>query len=90
MSGAQAKSLELSARQRRILFRSWHRGMREVDLLLGRFANAEIGNLSDDELDAYETLLEAQDRDIFGWLTGEADTSKRLRYAGLAKNPGFP
>ena len=60
MSGAQAKTLELCARQRRILFRSWHRGMREVDLLLGRFANAEIGNLSDDELDAYEVLLEAR------------------------------
>jgi antitoxin CptB len=73
MSGEQAKSIELSARRRRILFRSWHRGMREVDLLLGRFANAEIGNLSDDELDAYEVLLEAIDRDIFAWLTGEAD-----------------
>ena len=48
MSGAQAKSLELDARQRRILFRSWHRGMREMDLLLGRFANAEIGNLCDE------------------------------------------
>jgi antitoxin CptB len=72
MSGAQAKNLELSARQRRILFRSWHRGMREMDLLLGRFANAEIGNLSNSELDDYELLLEAQDRDIFSWLTGEA------------------
>ena len=64
--------------------------MREVDLLLGRFANAEIGNLSDDELDAYETLLEAIDRDIFAWLTGEEDPPSALRYAGLAKNPGFP
>ncbi len=73
MSGAQATNLDLSARQRRVLFRSWHRGMREVDLLLGRFANAEIGNLSDDELDAYEVLLEAIDRDIFAWLTGEEE-----------------
>jgi antitoxin CptB len=73
MSGAQATNLDLSARHRRSLFRSWHRGMREVDLLLGRFANAEIGNLSVDELDAYETLLDAQDRDIFGWLTGESE-----------------
>ena len=74
MSGVQAKSLELTARQRRILFRSWHRGMREVDLLLGRFANAEIGSLTECELDGYELLLEAQDRDIFSWLTGEAQT----------------
>jgi antitoxin CptB len=74
MSGAQAKTLGLSARQRRILFRSWHRGMREVDLLLGRFTDAEIGRLNDSELDDYEILLEAQDRDIFSWLTGEAET----------------
>ncbi len=74
MSGAQAKTLELNARQRRILFRSWHRGMREVDLLLGRFVNNEIGNLGSSELDDYELLLEAQDRDIFSWLTGEAET----------------
>ncbi|HUB62910.1 MAG TPA: succinate dehydrogenase assembly factor 2 [Methylocella sp.] len=73
MSGAQAKTLGLSDRQRRILFRSWHRGMREVDLLLGRFINAEIGSLSESELDGYECLLEAQDRDIFAWLTGEAE-----------------
>lgn len=73
MSGAQAKNLQLDARQRRILFRSWHRGMREADLLLGRFANAGIGSLSDSELDDYERLLEAQDRDIFSWLTGEAE-----------------
>jgi antitoxin CptB len=74
MSGAQAKTLELSARQKRILFRSWHRGMREVDLLLGRFANAEIGNLCDRDLEDYELLLDAPDRDIFSWLTGEAET----------------
>jgi antitoxin CptB len=74
MSGAQAKSLGLDARQRRILFRSWHRGMREMDLLLGRFANAEIGTLCDQDLDDYEFLLEAPDRDIFSWLTGEATT----------------
>ena len=72
MSGAQAKNLALDARQRRILFRSWHRGMREVDLLLGRFANAEIGNLNSSELDDYELLLEAQDRDMSSWLSGEA------------------
>ncbi|HTV32432.1 MAG TPA: succinate dehydrogenase assembly factor 2 [Methylocella sp.] len=63
----------LDTRRRKILFRSWHRGMREVDLLLGRFAEVQIASLSDTELDAYESLLEAADRDIFAWLIGEAD-----------------
>ena len=65
---------DLDARRRRIVFRSWHRGMREMDLLLGRFADARIAQLSAGELDDYEALLEAPDRDIFAWLTGEAAT----------------
>ena len=74
MSGTQRSSEGLDPRRRRVLFRCWHRGMREVDLLLGRFVNDEIGNLGSSELDDYELLLEAQDRDIFSWLTGEAET----------------
>jgi antitoxin CptB len=73
MPSRQASNLSLDARQRCILFRSWHRGMREMDLILGRFADAQIGNLSESELDDYEFLLEAQDRDVFSWLTGEAE-----------------
>ncbi len=40
---------------------------------MGRFADAEIGGLSEADLADYEALLEAQDRDILGWLTGEAE-----------------
>ena len=74
MSGAQPKVPALGIRQRRILFRSWHRGMREMDLILGRFADAQIANLTESELCDYERLLEAPDRDVFSWLTGEAET----------------
>ncbi|WP_036260985.1 succinate dehydrogenase assembly factor 2 [Methylocapsa aurea] len=74
MSGSQATSAGLDARRRRVLFRSWHRGMREVDLILGRFVDVEIAKLDESELDDYEALMEAQDRDIFSWLTGEAPT----------------
>jgi antitoxin CptB len=62
----------LDARRRRIRFRAWHRGMLENDLILGRFADAEIGALSESELDDFEALLEALDRDVFAWATGEA------------------
>ena len=74
MPSPQASDLSLDARQRRILFRSWHRGMREMDLVLGRFADAEIASLGSSELDDYELLLEAQDHDVFSWLTGETKT----------------
>jgi antitoxin CptB len=71
MSGFSTNGPALVARQRRILFRSWHRGMREADLILGRFADAEIAKLCESELDDYECLLEAADWDIFSWITGE-------------------
>jgi antitoxin CptB len=73
MSCAQAKVSALGARQRRILFRSWHRGMREMDLILGRFIDAQIASLSESELDDYERLLEAPDADVFSWITGETE-----------------
>lgn len=64
----------LDVRRRRILFRAWHRGTREMDLLMGQFANAELGTLPDDDLDDLELLMEAPDRDVFSWLTGEIET----------------
>ncbi len=71
MSSSQISSAALDLRRRRILFRSWHRGMRETDLLMGRFADAAIARLDEPGLAAFEDLLEVPDRDIFGWLTGE-------------------
>jgi antitoxin CptB len=71
MSGSQISSAGLDARRRRALFRSWHRGMREMDLIMGRFADAQMGRLSEAELVAFEALLEAQDQDVFSWFTGE-------------------
>lgn len=64
---------DLAARRRRAVFRSGHRGMREMDILLGGFADRHMAALSEAELADYERLLEAQDRDIFGWLTATMD-----------------
>ena len=61
----------LDERRRRILFRAWHRGTREMDLLMGRFADAELKGLPDGDLNDLELLMEAPDRDVFSWLTGE-------------------
>lgn len=74
MPGIAATSLGLDTRRRRSLFRSWHRGMLEMDLIMGRFADAEIANLSETDLDDFETLLEAPDPDVLAWLTGEIET----------------
>jgi antitoxin CptB len=72
MSGSTRTSADLDPRRRKVLFRSWHRGMREMDLIMGRFADAEIAALSEDELDIFELLIEVPDRDLLSWITGEA------------------
>jgi antitoxin CptB len=74
MTGTQRSSSDLDVRRRKALFRSWHRGIREMDLVLGRFADAEIDKLTDAEMDVYEVLMEVPDRDLFKWMTGEAET----------------
>ncbi len=71
MTGTTRSSADLDIRRRRVLFRSWHRGIREMDLLMGQFADARIGEMTDAELDIYEALIEVPDRDLFRWLTGE-------------------
>jgi antitoxin CptB len=70
MTGTRRSSEGLDSRRRKLLFRSWHRGIREMDLVLGGFADATIHALTDAELDQYEGLLEAQDADILSWITG--------------------
>lgn len=62
-----AKELRL----KKMMYRSWHRGCKETDLILGSFAENHLYDLSDVELDQYEALLELDDWDIYNWLTGK-------------------
>ena len=60
----------LEYRRKRLFFRCWHRGTRELDLIFGRFALANLDTLSAEELGGLEALLEISDPDIYCWLTG--------------------
>jgi antitoxin CptB len=59
-------------RRKRLLFRSWHRGTRESDLILGRFADSQLASFDEGQLDRYEALLDCADADIFDWVSGRA------------------
>ena len=65
---------ELSMRLRRLRYRAWHRGTKEMDLLLGPYADARLGEMEVAELDRFETLLEEADTDLLKWLMGQEPT----------------
>ena len=57
-------------RRRRIRVRAWRRGMREMDILMGRFVDAQAEALSAQALNELETLLDLPDDAVFRWLSG--------------------
>ncbi len=78
-----------AVRRRRIKFRAWHRGMREVDLILGRFADACLDQLDGDELASFEALLDVPDPVVLAWVTGETPVPDDQRSPFLARLIAF-
>ena len=73
MTGTGRSSEGLDIRRRKLLFRAWHRGLREVDLILGRFADSHVAELDEAELSEFENLMNVPDGELLTWLTGEAE-----------------
>jgi len=69
-TGTNRSSEGLDARRRRLLFRCWHRGIREMDLVLGRFADEQLAALNEAELTELERWLEIPDQQMFAWVNG--------------------
>ena len=65
-------SPDADIRRKRLLFRAWHRGTREADLILGSFAEAHLAGFDTAQLDRFEALLECPDADLLDWITGRA------------------
>jgi len=61
-------------RLRRLRYRAWHRGTKEMDLMLGPYADARLEGMGREELDRFETLLEEADTDLLKWLMGQEPT----------------
>lgn len=58
----------LDERRRRARFRAWHRGLREMDLIMGRFADREMASLPVHELDDFERLMDEPDPTVLAWV----------------------
>lgn len=59
--------MDINDRRKKLVFRAWHRGTREMDLLLGSFADSFVHTCSPEELDQFEHLLTCQDPDLYDW-----------------------
>lgn len=57
------------ARLKRMRMRSWRRGTKEMDLILGPFADSQLTTLSEDDLTLYEAVLLENDQDLYPWIT---------------------
>ena len=63
----------LDDRRKRLLFRAWRRGVRETDLIVGRFADVYIERFDEAALDDFERLIEVPNAELYHWVSGEAE-----------------
>ncbi len=80
---------EDAVRRRKIRFRAWHRGTREMDLIMGRFADAKLAMLDPASLDSFEALMEQPDPDLYKWVSGETLPPGDVDAAFLARIRAF-
>ena len=65
------QTTELDALRRKLLWRATHRGLKELDLVLGGFAKDHVAELSDPELNEFSQIVSLADTDLLAWLIGE-------------------
>ena len=60
----------IEAKRKRLIFRSWHRGTKEMDLIMGSFADEHVPNFNETELEQYDQVLFENDPDLYNWISG--------------------
>lgn len=64
--------------RKQLIFRSWHRGTREMDLLMGSFADRYVPGFDESALAHYSEILQLSDPDLYDWISGRADVPANL------------
>ena len=64
---------ELDAFRKKLIFRAWHRGTRELDLIIGSFADAHLYSFDEKQLHTFEDILSISDPDIYNWISGREE-----------------
>ena len=61
----------IDIKRKRLLFRSEHRGMKEMDIIMGAFAREFLEQFTEEELDLYEEVVQTPDADLYNWISGK-------------------
>lgn len=61
----------LENRLKRMQMRAGHRGTKEMDIILGSFAAARLQDMTANDLDQLDSLMEENDQDLYQWITGQ-------------------
>ena len=72
-------------KRKRLIFRSDHRGTKEMDIILGRFARAYVPEMTEGELEHYDELLTHNDPDLYNWITGKEDAPANIAETSVFK-----
>ncbi|NCC21405.1 MAG: succinate dehydrogenase assembly factor 2 [Alphaproteobacteria bacterium] len=75
----------LENKRKRLIFRSWHRGTREMDLILGSFADRYLPEFAEAELDQYDAILNENDPNLYNWITGREPVPEGARSAMMER-----
>ncbi|GER07752.1 hypothetical protein GCM10007972_22610 [Iodidimonas muriae] len=60
--------IDLENRRKRLVFRAWHRGVKEADIIIGTFVRTHVESWDHEQIAWFERLLEESDRDILAWI----------------------
>ena len=61
---------DLEVRRKRLRYHSWHRGTKELDLVLGQFSEKYLPTMSENDIDLFEAIINENEHDIYAWLAG--------------------
>jgi antitoxin CptB len=81
--------MPMDDRRKKLRFRAWRRGFLELDLILGAFADTRLSGMDEPGLDAFESLLNANDQDVYAWVTEAAEAPAEFNTSTLEEVRAF-
>ncbi len=85
--------IPLDDKRKKILWRATHRGMKEMDLMLGEYANKHLATMSDNEIAQFIKILQISDANLHDWITEKTPTPDEFQtqlFAAIKKQSFVP